>query len=261
MTVPNADDPGDSTFASSWDDYAKRGRADGNPWPGDEWGDAELWDAWFDRLISPFGVSDWKRAVELGQGTGKYTARALDAGCAEILACDVSRQFLDLCEERLASHVSAGRLHLLEIADNDPRALQGACAKRNWTGTVEAVFSIDALVHLPFNYVINYLVAATEVLQPSGLFIMTFANATSKAGLEKLIESVDETVRGRNDPGIGCFHWTSPDAISAAARFVGFDVLICDTDPFHHRDGHFVARFVDPRAAEQARALRKPESL
>lgn len=61
-----------NTFGGAWDSYADRARAEGQEWPGDDWGSVELWDQWFDRLFVPNGVANWQRSVELGQGTGNY---------------------------------------------------------------------------------------------------------------------------------------------------------------------------------------------
>jgi hypothetical protein len=63
-------------------------------------------------------------------------------------------------------------------------------------------------------------------------------------------------IRGGGDPRTGCFHWSSPDVIRALARRCGYTVELCDVDPMHHRDGHFVLRFTDAAAAAAANALR-----
>ena len=38
-------------FGSAWNTYVERARAAGKEWPGDDWGDSALWDAWFERLL------------------------------------------------------------------------------------------------------------------------------------------------------------------------------------------------------------------
>jgi hypothetical protein len=63
-------------------------------------------------------------------------------------------------------------------------------------------------------------------------------------------------LRAGGDPTTGCFHWTAPQVIRALAERCGYAVEICDLDPMHHRDGHFVLRFTDPAAAAAALAMR-----
>jgi len=252
----NRDDSA-SSFADAWDGYVDQARSAGQDWPGDDWGDAAMWDQWFVRLFGRFDAGAWCRAVEVGQGTGKYTARVLKAGEAEVLACDVSGRFLELCRERLADYVALGRLHTAQIGERDPDVFVEAVAGLGWTGTVDAVFSIDTLVHLSFTQVVAVMLAATEVLRPRGLLTFSYACATSDAGRKKLVSDLDRVIRAGSGPATGCFHWLSPDLVRATAEAMGFEVEICDVDPYHHRDGHFVGRLHDPDRAAAARAMRQ----
>jgi hypothetical protein len=45
------------------------------------------------------------------------------------------------------------------------------------------------------------------------------------------------------------FHWSSPEVMRALAEHFGFDVEVCDLDPYHRRDGHLVLRFARPAVA------------
>lgn len=247
--------PGPGRFASAWDRYARRARPASGRWPGDEWGDRALWDAWFHRLFEPCGVANWRRAVEIGQGAGKYTERVLAASRTELLAVDVSEAFQELCAERLSDAIESGRLRLKTIDERDPDALARAVAAVGWR-EVDACFAIDTLVHLTTTQIAALLLGATEVLRPGGWFLGTFADVTSQAGLAKLVGDIDRVIRAGGDPATGCFHWTSPDAIRALAAFFGYEVVLCDLDPAHRRDGHFVLRYADPPRAAAARAAR-----
>jgi cyclopropane fatty-acyl-phospholipid synthase-like methyltransferase len=169
----------------------------------------------------------------------------------------VSSAFLESCGRRLAEHVAAGRLHLASIAENDPRSIQEACRARGWTGQVDALYCIDAFVHLPFAPIASYMLAATEVLRPGGHLIFTFADGTSKAGQDKLLAELDHTVSTSCDPHIACFHWTSPELVRSFAQRIGFEVRLCEVDPLHGRDGQLAAVLRDPQAAAAARALRR----
>jgi len=248
-------------FAAAWDDYAARSRPPAGQWPGDEWGDERLWSAWFRRLFEAHGVASWRRAIEIGQGSGKYTARVLAAAPqVELLAIDVSARFQALCRERLAAEVAKGRLHFALVDEKEARAVAKEAARRGWSGTVDAVFSIDTLVHLTAHQLAALLLGATEALKQGGLFIGTFADATSAAGLRKLLGDVARVVEAGGDPASGCFHWSSPQAIAALAKACGYEVVLCDVDPEHHRDGHFVLRFANEATAAAARALRDGKS-
>lgn len=255
--MQSRDDQGPSKFASAWDRYVDEARRSGQAWPGDDWGDAVLWNAWFQRLLGDFGAARWQRAVEIGQGTGKYTSRALAAGPVQVLACDVSERFLGLCRERLAEHVASGRLRTAQLDERDPDGIADAVRAAGWSGTVDAVFSIDTLVHLTFTQVTAVMLAATQALRDGGVLAFTFACGTSEPGRKKLLADLDRVLRAGGDPVTGCFHWVSPELVRETAKALGFEVAICDVDPLHGRDGHFVGRLVDRAKANAAQALRQ----
>jgi len=246
-------------FGAAWDDYARRSQPAGDAWPGDEWGDERLWSAWFRRLFEAHGVRDWRRAVEIGQGSGKYTTRVLaSAGNCEVLALDVSSQFQALCGQRLEREVAAGRLHLQLIDERDPDPIRRAVEARGWGTSVDAVYSIDTLVHLTTTQLAMLLLSATGALRVGGWFIGTFADCTNPSGWRKLVTDIPRVVGGGGAPETGCFHWNSPQTICSLAAPFGYDVALCEVDPEHGRDGLFVFRFADPAAAAAARALRDP---
>lgn len=247
----------DRGFGKAWDSYVDTAKRDGQLWPGDDWGEASLWDAWFRRLLLDFGAATWSRAVEVGQGTGKYTARTLAAGTGEVLACDVSARFLELCAERLADYVRAARLHLRQIGERDPDGLRNAVQAHGWDGTVDAVFSIDTLVHLTFTQVAAVMLNAALCLRDGGVLAFTFACGTSTAGMTKLVTDLDRVIRAGSDPMTGCFHFVSPDMVRGVAEAMGFDVAICDVDPLHGRDGHFVGHLRDRARAVACDGLRR----
>lgn len=89
---------------------------------------------------------------------------------------------------------------------------------------------------------------------------MTFADGTSVAGFHKLVLDLDRVIGDRGHPRTGCFRWFSPQLVQATAERMGYQVLICDVDPEHRRDGHLLARFVDPERAAAVRAVRSGQS-
>ena len=244
-----ADDSG--SFSHAWDRYAQ---ASDSARPGDEWGDPELWRAWFRELFVPFHVGTWQRAVEIGQGSGKYSEMVLEAGCQELLCLDVAPTFLELCAQHLARFGQSGRLHLAQLDERDPEALCRAVEQVGWREHVDAVYSIDAMVHLPLPQLTAYLRGAALVLRPHGVFLGTFADATTAGGRQKLLDDVDRTVRDGGDPSTGCFHFADTAIVRGVAEALGYEVAICAPDPIHGRDGLLAARLIDRSRAREAAA-------
>jgi len=254
---PGSGEGSQGRFANAWDRYVDDARRVGQVWPGDDWGDPVLWNAWFLRLLGDFGAATWQRVVEIGQGTGKYTSRVLAAGNAQLLACDVSERFLGLCRERLAEHVASGRLRTRLVDERDPFGIPNAVAAEGWTGAVDAVFSIDTFVHLTFTQVAAILLGTTSCLRPGGVMAFTYACGTSEPGRRKMIQDLDRVIRAGSEPTTGCFHWVSPELVRVTAEAMGYEVAICDVDPLHGRDGHFVGRLRDLDRARGMRELQR----
>jgi 16S rRNA A1518/A1519 N6-dimethyltransferase RsmA/KsgA/DIM1 with predicted DNA glycosylase/AP lyase activity len=74
--------------------------------------DSEHWERTFLRLFVRADVSEWKRAIEIGPGSGKYTKKVLGASSAVVRAYDVSEKFLSVCQTRLKSDGDESRLKL-----------------------------------------------------------------------------------------------------------------------------------------------------
>ena len=244
------------SFAQAWDRYVAQSVPPTSAWPGDEWGDAAQWRALFDRLFVPHGVAGWQRALEIGPGGGKYTELVLRAGAAQVAALDVSAAFQRACVQRLSADVASGRLLPRLVDERDPDAVERVAAELGWTGRVDAVFSIDTLVHLTATQITALLLSATRALRLGGVFVGTFADATSARGQAKLLADLDRVLRAGGDPATGCFHWSAPAVLRALAGRLGYEVTLCGLDPHHERDGHFVFTFADPAAAAAAEALR-----
>src|SRR5437870_2344780 len=87
-------------YGSQWDNYVRTwgDSASGQlAWPGDEWGTPQTWERVFNWLFVPAEVASWKRAVEIGPGSGKYTLKVLESSPAEVRAYDISGRFLEVC--------------------------------------------------------------------------------------------------------------------------------------------------------------------
>src|ERR1700732_1078131 len=98
---PPAAEPGPgpsaiSPYAISWDQYVKGIKPKNGQWPGDEWGNEEFWQLTFKRMFVEQGAEHWRHSVEIGAGSGKYTQYLLDHSATDIVAFDISPEFLNV---------------------------------------------------------------------------------------------------------------------------------------------------------------------
>lgn len=224
-----------------WDRYVENHPLN----PGEEWGSPAHWESTFSRFF--YGVENWKRAIEIGAGAGKYTKKVLDTahGC-EIAAMDVSKKFLDVLMNAVTRHpylTKEGRVRVHPFHLNYPAEsthcspLKSICEKKDWPlETVDAVYSIDAMVHVEWQIVVSYIQSAYEVLRPGGPLIMTVANGASARGFEHLLSTVRNAYKG-NCEYDGKFHYSSPDLVRAALAGY-FNIEVMDE---RGRDIYFVA--------------------
>jgi SAM-dependent methyltransferase len=208
-----------SIYKSQWDRYIETFRGEG--WPGDEWGQPWIWERVFERLFT--GAGSWQRAVEIGQGSGKYTLKVLENPGVSVRAYDVSEPFLEVCAKRCAEHVHSGRLSLRQIDLSTPRFLLDDL--QDWRRTVDAVYSIGTFVHIDLQYAMAYLLAAAAVLKPGGKLILTFGSIASDAGFQRMLEDVKRFWSGQSDPrGSGKYEWLCGSLVESLLPRLGFDI-------------------------------------
>jgi SAM-dependent methyltransferase len=230
-----------NVYAKNWDRYVlnnfQRLKAR-NPhlkWPGDEWGNESQWKSLFERMIASHFPHGMSYALEIGPGSGKYTILTLDRFPAvKVIGCDVSAVYLEVMKERCASYIADGRL-LPELITPSETALTDATRKHGLIGKLDAVISIDAMVHADLHYLASYWREAGQLLRSGGKIVMTVADATNELGITKLLNDIATYFR---DPSmIGKFEWISPEIVCAVLNRLGFDV-----QPYRlHRDLGFVA--------------------
>jgi SAM-dependent methyltransferase len=244
----------DSIYARFWDQYVEnwpvhnKARTSGLEWPGDEWGHV---DRRIQELFAPAGFQHWRRAVEIGPGSGKYTAKVLESSSAEVRAYDVSARFLAVCQERCAEFVRAGRLstHLLSTA---PGQMFADLNDKGWRRTVDGFYAIGVMVHIDLQYMIAYLLTAGLVLKPGGKLVMNLANATSPTGFKTLLHDIGWAFPQQGDPmGSSKFEWVSPDLIRRILGYLGFRIDSCDESG---RDIELVASLTEPNLADSLRS-------
>ena len=222
-----------SFYGKQWDAYVEQWDRDGLRWPGDEWGDAELWDRVFQQLFVAGEVDRWEQAVEVGPGSGKYTLKVLEHSPATLRAYDVSARYLEVCRERCAEHVESGRLNLHELAGTRPDEMLSDLEP--WRRKVDGFYSIDAMVHVDLQYLIAYLVTAAVVLKPNGKLIMTVANAASERGFGALLDCIWRHYPSQVNPlRPGKYEWLSPDLVESILLRLGFELDHLETN--EHED-------------------------
>jgi hypothetical protein len=254
------------TYGELWDHYVAsafprlQDESGGElTYPGEEWGSETSWNAIFDRLFVPGGVKDWRYAIEIGGGGGKYTERVLDANDrVKIWGFDVSRNFLDATAERLSQHVDAKRLILNEIDSVHPDAMLQLFEKEGLARKIDAMFSIDAMVHVDLQYLVTYWINAALVLKQGGRIVMTLADPTSEAGFQKLIRDIKKFYRyqGRICPK---FEYLDKQIVSHVLQNLGFDIEYLEQwsprgGSTPARDLYLVARLERLEQAENFRA-------
>jgi SAM-dependent methyltransferase len=243
--------PKRGSYTYNWDAYVERwhewsGRGTLS-WPGDEWGAPEYWDYLYDLLFVPAGVASWQRAVEIGQGSGKYALKVLESSAAEVRCYDVSPRFLEVCEARCKDQLEQGRLTLRLLDGADADEMRADLTGFGWKRKVDAVYSIDAMVHVDLELLVGYLITAALVLKPGGKVILTLANAGGRTAFEKLLADIPEAYREQGR-FTGRFEWLSRQTVETIFPRLGFEFdLLSDED----RDIYVVASLARPEAGEE----------
>jgi hypothetical protein len=117
-----------------------------------------------------------------------------------------------------------------------------------WRREVDAVYSIDAMVHVDFQYLVAYLLTASLVLRPGGRLVLTLADATTSLGFRKLLEDIRPFYPAQTDPSIvGKFEWLGPEVVRATLLRLGFEVDVLNQN---YRDMFLIAALRRPRLGQ-----------
>lgn len=209
-------------YQEHWDYYAKNMKREGELWPGDEWGNPDTWDRLFKTLFLANGSADWRRAVEIGPGSGKYTIKTLESSNAQIIAADISSGYQQHFKDRLTEAGLIARTTPV-LLNNDSATLRKAIEDKGWKGSLDALYSIDAMVHVDLQYVIAYMITAAACLKPGGKMIMTLANCCSDGGFDKLVLDT-KRMFARLGQHTAKFEWMSPDQVRSILPRLNFEI-------------------------------------
>jgi hypothetical protein len=246
----------------TWDRYLETWQLEHNAdqryvWPGDEWGTPESWHDLYENLFEAAGSANWRHAVEIGPGSGKYSDRLLRGSDSTIRAYDVSADFMRVCERRCAEWIDSGRLSLHLIEGTSPSEMLDDLASAGLRRKVDAFFSIDAMVHVDLQYLVVYFIVAALVLREGGKLILTLSNAVSEEGFDKLLHDIAWTYPQQTDPhGSGKFEWLSPDLARSVLSRLGFDIWMPAGEG---RDIWLIATLVDVTKAGELEACLRSE--
>jgi cyclopropane fatty-acyl-phospholipid synthase-like methyltransferase len=235
-----------------WDKYVteqfpRQADRDDVRWPGDEWGAEQRWMRSFETLFQPAEVENWKNAVEIGQGSGKYTKLVFDAAPeCKIAAFDVSSEYLSVCGERLAEEKEAGRLHLEHLKSERADEMILALERLGMAHQLDGFFSMDAMVHVDLQYLMAYFLTASVALREGGYLIMTLADSTTDRGFDFLVSRIARFYGQQGQP-VGKFEWISNEIVRSVLGRLGFEIVKADNPPHGTgRDIHLLARLADP---------------
>lgn len=253
----SSDPPDKSLYSAHWDHYVEvdwdvaRGDREDLRWPGDEWGDPALWERFYQTLFAgPGAVETWERAVEIGQGSGKYTLKVLANPGVQVRAYDVSSRFLEVCRRRCEQEIAEGRLSLHHLDATLPDHLLSDLTACGWRRKVDAVYSIDAMVHVDLQYMIAYLITAAAVLREGGKLVLTLASPTTDGGFQLLLEGIHHFWNAQGSSrGSGKMEWVSAAIMESLLRRLGFQIDLLD-QPDEWPILQLVASLEDPQAGE-----------
>jgi cyclopropane fatty-acyl-phospholipid synthase-like methyltransferase len=250
------------TYGELWDRYVAQAfpklQEDSGgelTYPGQEWGNEGSWQSIFDHLFVPSEVTTWKYAIEIGGGGGKYTERVLRASDdVRVWGFDVSRNFLESTAKRLHPYVDTDRLSLHEIDSERADAMMQIFKDAGLVRKVDAMFSIDAMVHVDLQYLVTYWINAAQVLKKGGRILMTLADPTSEAGFQKIVRDIAKFYKfqGRMCPK---FEYLSTPIVKHVLESLGFTM-----EKLEHwaqrqgaapRDIYLIARLDRPEQADR----------
>jgi len=243
------------TYVENWEFYStleptNRNRAD-LVFPGDEWGTKKEWSRITNTYLKPLLPKDSNGiAVEIGQGTGKYTLRVIDS-VSKIVCFDVSKKFIEIAESQLKDHIKQGTVFLEFLDLHNCYEIRDRLKKHDMIGKVDLFFSIDSMQHVELHTLFAYFVNAALCLKEGGYMVMTIGSCTNDDGFERLLMEIPWCYGGHRPSHQ--FYFLSKDIILFCLDKTGFDVVTFEEG----RDILFVARKNDKGTIK----LRQIESI
>jgi len=228
------------TYVENWDFYStlepsNRNRAD-LVLPGDEWGTKKQWNRITNTYLKPYlPKNSTGIAVEIGQGTGKYTLRVVDS-VSKIVCFDVSKKFIEIAGSKLKDHIKQGKVFLEFLDLYNCYEIRDRLQEHGLIGKVDLFFSIDSMQHVEFHTLFAYFINAAICLKSGGHMVITVASCTNDDGFERLLKEIPWCYGGHRPSHQ--FYFLSMDIVRHCLERIGFEVVKHEED----RDILFVAR-------------------
>ena len=190
----------------------------------------------------------WRDICELASGGGRITKSVLQKYPGAKIDCfDISQEFLNQMEKRFAAEIAAHRLRVILLTE-DPQLMYRSLLAASRVGTVDCVFSFDAMVHVELHSIVIYIATAAAVLKSGGLLSMNVADASTEHGFQKLLFNAPGVFRQGGAAGPQ-FQFASPEILGTVLDRFGFSFEFHDCNG---RDLFFSAQLQDPGAAQRA---------
>ena len=228
------------TYVENWEFYStlepkNRSSAD-LVCPGDEWGTKKEWNRITNTYLKPYlPENSTGIAVEIGQGTGKYTLRVVDS-VSKIVCFDVSKKFIEIAGSKLKDQIEQGTVFLEFLDLHNCYEIRDCMKKQDLIGKVDLFYSIDSMQHVEFHTLFAYFINAAICLKSGGHMVITVANCTSDDGFKRLLKEIPWCYGG-NRPSHQ-FYFLSKDIIWYCLERLGFEVVGHE----ENRDILFVAK-------------------
>jgi SAM-dependent methyltransferase len=228
------------TYVENWDFYAtlepsNRNRTD-LALPGDEWGTEKEWERITNMYLKPCLPKDSNGiAVEIGQGSGKYTLRVADS-VSKIVCFDVSKKFIEIARSKLKEHIEQGTVFLEFLDLHNCYEIRDRIQKHDLIGKVDLFFSIDSMQHVELHTLFAYFINAAICLRIGGHMVITAGICTNDDGFERLLMEIPWCYGGHRPSHQ--FYFLSKDIIWYCLERLGFEIVKHEED----RDILFVAR-------------------
>lgn len=231
-----------------------------HPWPrgGDEWtGQAKAcgvpYAEWKEAVLSRYLplMREGGTILEIGPGHGRWSEPLLrHAGL--LVLCDVSPNCLDVCRERLTG-LGRIRTHLSQGADLPP----------DLSGSVDAVWSYDCLVHVAPEECARYIGEIARVLKPGGVAVLHHSHRAERIALLAALSRMAMVLRRLVRPSapastdVGWRSRITRDELSHWARSEGLAVERQESTWMREMPGGPV-RVGVPRLGDCITVLRRP---
>lgn len=243
------------SYSDDWDEYVRNYKiySEKEPtnnhrsdliYPGDEWGKPDEWKRYSNKLLLPFLPEDFSGiAVEIGQGSGKYTVEVLQKA-GKVICYDVSKEFLKVAANRLHEYILQNRVELELLNMLDCNEVFNNLRMKNLERKVDLFYSVDSMVHVELHTLIAYLIAAARSLKMYGYLVMSVASCCNESGFQRLLEETPWCFGGTRPSHQ--FYFLSKEIVLFLLNKLGFETIIFE----EKRDINFAAKKIKDISVE-----------